>query len=255
MVRNHLSAGREDLNESGGFPVHLGYTVCTVRGCLWGKARLFRPSDVLLLVAERLTRAFGLIGLMAWGWFHSGRQCRHGRTWSGSQRVGADAPQNGSPIDARRTSRSGPPPASARGVRRSAEPGLRHLRCSESRRSGSKCRCCPAPTTARSTVALVTSTTRRNRELTGTRASQGTGTASFEGLKDIGLDDLIELDTHQRTDVYRVERTWIVNPEDVSVLDPTPVRALTLVTCYPFYYVGSAPQRFIVRAVLVAASR
>jgi sortase (surface protein transpeptidase) len=46
-----------------------------------------------------------------------------------------------------------------------------------------------------------------------------------------------------------VERTWIVDPEDVSVLDPTPVPSITLVTCYPFYFVGSAPQRFIVRAV------
>jgi hypothetical protein len=44
----------------------------------------------------------------------------------------------------------------------------------------------------------------------------------------------------------------VVNPEDVSVLDPTSTRALTLVTCFPFYYVGSAPQRFIVRAVLAA---
>jgi Sortase domain len=41
----------------------------------------------------------------------------------------------------------------------------------------------------------------------------------------------------------------VVNPEDVSVRDPTPTRALTLVTCYPFYFIGSAPQRFIVRAV------
>ena len=47
----------------------------------------------------------------------------------------------------------------------------------------------------------------------------------------------------------------MVNPEDVSVLDPTPTRALTLVTCYPFYFVGSAPQRFIVRAVLSATDR
>ena len=75
----------------------------------------------------------------------------------------------------------------------------------------------------------------------------------FRGLKDIGLGDLIELDTRQGTDVYRVERTWIVNPEDVWVLDPTPTRALTLVTCYPFYFVGAAPQRFIVRAVRVSS--
>ena len=73
----------------------------------------------------------------------------------------------------------------------------------------------------------------------------------FRGLKDIVPGDAIELDTLQGKDVYRVERTWVVDPEDVSVLDPTPARALTLVTCYPFYFVGSAPQRFIVRAVRV----
>lgn len=72
----------------------------------------------------------------------------------------------------------------------------------------------------------------------------------FRGLKDIVAGDVIELDTMQGKDSYRVERTWIVDPDDVSVLDPTPKRALTLVTCYPFYYVGSAPRRFIVRAVL-----
>ncbi len=74
----------------------------------------------------------------------------------------------------------------------------------------------------------------------------------FRGLKDIAPGDVIEIDTIQGKDVFRVERTWIVDPEDVSVLDPTPTRALTLVTCYPFYFVGSAPQRFIVRAVRVA---
>jgi sortase A len=72
----------------------------------------------------------------------------------------------------------------------------------------------------------------------------------FRGLKDIAVGDEIELDTLDQTQVYRVERAWVVEPEDVSVLDPTPARALTLVTCYPFYFVGSAPQRFIVRAVL-----
>ena len=72
----------------------------------------------------------------------------------------------------------------------------------------------------------------------------------FRGLKDIGPGDVIELDTLKGNESYRVERVWIVDPEDVSVLDPTSTRALTLVTCYPFYYVGSAPQRFIVRAVL-----
>ncbi len=73
----------------------------------------------------------------------------------------------------------------------------------------------------------------------------------FRGLKDISLGDAIELDTLEGKDVYRVERIWVVDPEDVSVLDPTPTRALTLVTCYPFYFVGPAPKRFIVRAVRV----
>jgi sortase A len=73
----------------------------------------------------------------------------------------------------------------------------------------------------------------------------------FRGLKDLAAGDAIELDTLEGKHLYRVERTWVVEPEDVSVLDPTPTPALTLVTCYPFYFVGSAPQRFIVRAVRV----
>ena len=74
----------------------------------------------------------------------------------------------------------------------------------------------------------------------------------FRGLKDITAGDVIELDTKQGKDIFRVERTWVVNPQDVSVLDPTSTRVITLVTCYPFYFVGAAPQRFIVRAVRVA---
>ncbi|HVH56329.1 MAG TPA: class D sortase [Vicinamibacterales bacterium] len=73
----------------------------------------------------------------------------------------------------------------------------------------------------------------------------------FRGLKDIGPEDVIELETLRGKEVYRVERIWVVDPEDVSVLDPTPMRSLTLVTCYPFYHVGPAPQRYIVRAVRV----
>lgn len=71
----------------------------------------------------------------------------------------------------------------------------------------------------------------------------------FRGLKDIGPGDAIALDTLRGKEVYRVERTWVVVPEDVSVLDPTPARSLTLVTCHPFYHIGPAPQRYIVRAV------
>ena len=71
----------------------------------------------------------------------------------------------------------------------------------------------------------------------------------FRGLKDIRAGDGIEIETVGGIERYRVERTWIVDPADVSVLDPTTVPSITLVTCYPFYFVGPAPQRFIVRAV------
>jgi sortase A len=71
----------------------------------------------------------------------------------------------------------------------------------------------------------------------------------FRGLKDMAPGDAIELETREGRRLYHVERTWIVNPEDVSVLDATRTRSLTLVTCYPFFHVGPAPQRYIVRAV------
>jgi sortase A len=73
----------------------------------------------------------------------------------------------------------------------------------------------------------------------------------FRGLKDIAVGDVLELETLQGKETYRIERTWIVEPEDVSVLDRTATRSVTLVTCYPFYFIGSAPRRFIVRAVRV----
>jgi len=71
----------------------------------------------------------------------------------------------------------------------------------------------------------------------------------FRGLMHLVPGDAIELESLHGTETYRIERTWIVSPDDVSVLDPTPERAVTLVTCYPFYFVGPAPQRYIVRAV------
>jgi sortase A len=76
----------------------------------------------------------------------------------------------------------------------------------------------------------------------------------FRALKDIAVGDVVELDTLHETIPYRVERVWIVEPDDVSVLDPTTTPAVTLVTCYPFYFVGSAPQRYIVRAVRTSGS-
>lgn len=70
----------------------------------------------------------------------------------------------------------------------------------------------------------------------------------FRGLKDIRKNDTIVLKTLEGTFEYRVDSTEVVRPEDTHVLDDTGGSTLTLVTCYPFYYVGSAPKRFIVRA-------
>lgn len=70
----------------------------------------------------------------------------------------------------------------------------------------------------------------------------------FRPLKDVRRDDEITLTTPEGTFRYRVEWTEVVEKSAVHVLDDTAAPALTLVTCYPFYYVGPAPKRFIVRA-------
>jgi len=72
----------------------------------------------------------------------------------------------------------------------------------------------------------------------------------FRRLRDIDPGDEIRVTTKDGVFKYVVQRTLIVEPSDVRVLDSLGYPALTLVTCYPFSYVGSAPQRFIVRAAL-----
>jgi sortase A len=72
----------------------------------------------------------------------------------------------------------------------------------------------------------------------------------FRGLKDIAPGDVVELEVGGRTEQYVVKQIQIVKPEDTSVLSPTSTTTLTLVTCFPFYYLGSAPQRYIVTAVI-----
>ncbi len=68
----------------------------------------------------------------------------------------------------------------------------------------------------------------------------------FRGLKDVRVGDAIELKTLKGTDTYIVDQIQIVSPRQVEVLRSTSVPSLTLVTCYPFYFIGSAPQRYIV---------
>lgn len=64
----------------------------------------------------------------------------------------------------------------------------------------------------------------------------------------VPVGDLVRLRTPRGTLDYRVRETLIVDPDDLRVLEPTPTSMLTLISCYPFRYVGPAPQRFIVRA-------
>jgi sortase A len=96
----------------------------------------------------------------------------------------------------------------------------------------------------------------------GTTAPDGIGNVGiaghrdgfFRGLKDIRLGDTMDLFTERGNSRYVVDEILIVPPENVSVLAPRSKPALTLVTCYPFYFIGSAPLRYIVHASITDSS-
>jgi sortase A len=85
----------------------------------------------------------------------------------------------------------------------------------------------------------------------GNVALSGHRDSFFRPLKDIVVGDSIELQTRRGAQRFRVAEIRIVDPLDVSVLDSTDATILTLITCHPFYYVGFAPDRYVVRAALV----
>ena len=70
----------------------------------------------------------------------------------------------------------------------------------------------------------------------------------FRPLRNVRVGDRITLTVGKHRFAYQVSSLRIVGPDDVSVLDPTPRKSLTLVTCYPFSVFGHAPDRFVVRA-------
>ena len=76
----------------------------------------------------------------------------------------------------------------------------------------------------------------------------------FHPLRNVKIGDLVTVTTADGVFSYRVKGTRVVEPTDVSVLEPTPAETLTLVTCYPFDWVGEAPRRLIVSAARVAES-
>jgi sortase A len=71
----------------------------------------------------------------------------------------------------------------------------------------------------------------------------------FRKLRNVRKDDVIHFTTRSDTISYRVTSTAVVNVSDTAVLRPTSSETITLVTCFPFYYIGPAPKRFIVQAV------
>ena len=71
----------------------------------------------------------------------------------------------------------------------------------------------------------------------------------FRKLRNVRKDDLIQFTTRSHTFAYRVASTAVVNPADAGVLASTSSETITLVTCFPFYFIGPAPKRFVVQAV------
>jgi LPXTG-site transpeptidase (sortase) family protein len=74
---------------------------------------------------------------------------------------------------------------------------------------------------------------------------------AFHGLRRVKTGDIVEVDA-DTTYTYRVSRLRVVDPDDTSVLAPSRERSLTLITCYPFGFIGNAPKRFVVQAEFVA---
>jgi sortase A len=77
----------------------------------------------------------------------------------------------------------------------------------------------------------------------------------FSQLGKLKLGDLIMVDTSAGNFTYKVSRFRIVGENDRTVIVPTKTAVLTLSTCYPFFYIGNAPKRFIVSANLLEAPK
>jgi sortase A len=204
------------------------------------------PRRRLLLLAERTSWTFGLVGLVGWGAFHV-----RGATWTQQDLKHFAALRLAEPAAAKLDHSLWSPERIAAWRKALSEPAAAPL--AVLRIPGIRLEVAVLPGTSERTLDRAVGHI-EDTALPGTDGNAGIAghrDGFFRGLKDIETGDAIELDTLHGTEIYRVERTWIVDPEDVSVLDPAPGRTLTLVTCYPFYYVGAAPRRFIVRAVLV----
>jgi len=204
------------------------------------------PRRRLLLLVERLSLAFGLVGLVGWGSFQIRGATSARNDLARFAALQVVAPHDSTPdqtlwsphrVSAWRQALSEPAPAPLAVLR------IPKIRLEVAVLPGTDDR------TLDRGLGHIEQTAEPGTD--GNAGIAGHRDGFFRGLKDIEPGDSIELETLHGKETYRVERTWIVEPDDVSVLDPTPTQTLTLVTCYPFYFVGSAPQRFIVRGVRV----
>lgn len=85
----------------------------------------------------------------------------------------------------------------------------------------------------------------------GNTAIAGHRDGFFRSLDRLAVGDELRLEGAHASRTYRVTDLLIVEPRDVWVLEETPVPTLTLITCHPFYYVGRAPNRYVVRAEVI----
>jgi sortase A len=94
-----------------------------------------------------------------------------------------------------------------------------------------------------------------NTALPGSRGNcviAGHRDTQFRILRNVEIGEKISIEIEGHTYTYRVTDRRVVSPSDNRSLFPTTKATLTLVTCYPFYYVGPAPKRFVIRAELVS---
>lgn len=76
----------------------------------------------------------------------------------------------------------------------------------------------------------------------------------FRALRNVKVGEVLQVELPETTLTYKIVSTRVVDPSETSVLGPMDEPTITLVTCYPFYFVGSAPQRFIVQATRVSTA-
>ena|ERR1035437_5449094 len=195
--------------------------------------RILRWSQLVLLAGGVSLLAYcGFVLLDAWQ-FQQGERRQLERLVTLRQEANSGARQSASP-----TSRKTPPPAPADGLVGRIE--IPRLGLSAIVMEGIRAR------TLRRAVGHIPGTALPGQP--GNVGISGHRDTFFRPLRNIRRNDIITLTTLRGEYRYRVLSTKIVRPDNVAVLDPSEKEMLTLVTCYPFYFVGPAPDRFIVRA-------